>query len=176
MTSVPPVPSPDFRSSVRRLAEEIEYTAAVVRQAHFLAADRWNSVNFVLGLAAVLVGVVGGTGSVLANNLSLAGVFATITGLLGAANSFLKPADQVDKHKVAGDGWSILRGQAEELYKLKMWVAGVQDSELQTDYDSLLKSKEDITKSSPIIPTWAYNKATNITDVQRKLKETKSGK
>jgi hypothetical protein len=168
--SVPPAGSPQFRDIVGRLAEEIEDTAGLVRQAHFLAAGRWNITNFVLGLAAVLLGVLGGTGSMLANNLLLAGVFATITGLLGAANSFLKPGDQVDKHKVAGDGWSILRAHAEELYKLKVNDASVQNSDLQADYDSLLKEKEDLTKSSPIIPTWAYNQAVNVWNAQKKLR------
>jgi hypothetical protein len=43
-----------------------------------------------------------------------------------------------------------------------MKVPRVQDIEMQKDYDSLLKSKEKITRSSPIVPTWAYDKAQKI--------------
>jgi hypothetical protein len=166
-----PVPSDNFRTNLQKLAGNIEHTAKIVRQAHFLAAQRWDAINFGLGLAAVLVGVVGGTGSVVVANLPLAGVFATIAGMLGAANSYVRPADRTDKHKRAGDDWSILRDRAADLYKLKMSIPQVPMAKLQKEYEDLLKSKAEITKSSPIIPRRTYYSAMNRAKDEEKKKE-----
>lgn len=171
-----PVSSDNFRSNFLKLTGDIEHTAEIVREAHFVAAKRWDSFNLGLGVAAVLVGVVGGTGSVVIANLPLAGLFATIAGMLGAANSYVRPAERTDKHKRAGDEWSILRDRAADLYQLKMKLPKVKDSELQKDYESLLQNKAEITKSSPIIATWAYEKASSLVDAQEKAQETKLGK
>ena len=115
-----------FRQDLYDQTKSIEYTAGFVRDAHFMVADKWDQVNYWLGLLTVLVGVIGGGGSIISSNVTAAGIAATTAGLLGAANSFLKPGDREEKHKHAGDDWSILRDRASDLYKLKMNIPQVQ--------------------------------------------------
>lgn len=152
--------SSKFREDLKELAADIENRSRVARDAHFLVARRWDDIGLWLGLSVVLVGVVGGGGvGIFTQNATVAAVFAALAGLLGAVSSFLKPSDQVERHKRAGDGWSILRDSAANLYKLKMEHGAATDDELQTLYDDLLASKQKITEQSPIIPTWAYDSA-----------------
>jgi len=152
--------STKFRDDLRELATDIEFRCRVARDAHFLVARRWDSIGFGLGLSVVLVGVVGGGGGgIFTRNATVAAVFATIAGLLGAVSSFLKTSDQVERHKKAGDAWSVLRDSAADLYKLKIEHGNVRDDRLQKLYDDLLVSKKTVTEDSPIIPTWAYDKS-----------------
>ncbi len=76
---------------------EIEGRCRKVRDAHFEAARMWDQVYFGLGLAAVLIGVIGGgaTGSgVLGQSYpALAALFASISGILAATTAFLKPSE-----------------------------------------------------------------------------------
>jgi hypothetical protein len=83
-----------------------------------------------------------------------------MAGLLGAVSTFLKPSDQVDRHKKAGDGWSVLRDAAASLHKLQADNPSLTEDQLQKLYDSLLASKKQVTDDSPIIPTWAFDSAT----------------
>jgi hypothetical protein len=153
--------STKFREHLRELAADIEFRCRAARDAHFLAARRWDSIGLWLGLSVVLVGVVGGGGGgIYTSNATIAAVFAVMAGLLGAVSSFLKPSELVGRHKKAGDDWSVLRDSAANIYKLQIeHSSDVSDDQLQTLYDTLLAEKKKVTEDSPIIPTWAYDSA-----------------
>lgn len=136
------------------------------RDSHFYTARRWDRINLMLGLSAVMVGVVGGgsVGTGLFGALpspvssSLAGVFAVMAGLLAATVSFLRPSDRIEGHKRAGDKWSILRDRVATFYLVEMERTELEESTLQDAYESLLEEKAQVTEDSPVIPTWAYEK------------------
>lgn len=158
----------DFRKNLSRLAQDIELRSRRARDAHFLAARRWDSANLWLGLSAVLAGVVGGgsAGAGFFPNVSsaaLAAWFAAIAGLLAAAASFLRPSDRIEAHKRAGDNWAILRDRAARFHALELARTDLNDRQLQESYDALLALKEEITRNSPVIPTWAYDRASKKT-------------
>lgn len=154
-----------FRDNLRKMAQDIEIRCRVSRDAHFLAARRWDGINAFLGIGAILIGVLGGgaagTGILGLQNSAAAALFSAIAGILGAVISFLKPAHQVEAHKRAGDSWSILRDNFADLWELKAQHKDATEKELQQNFDSLLVKKEEVTKQSPIIPTWAYWKASD---------------
>ncbi len=172
--------SDQFRQELKGLAADIEDRCRVARDAHFQVARRWDTIGTGLGLGVVIIGVVGGGGGgIYTQNATVAAVFATLAGLLGAVTSFLKPSDQVDRHKKAGDNWSILRDSAANLYKLQTMHTTMSDADLQKLYNSLLADKKKVTEESPIIPTWAYDRAYEIVHgekpkAKQKKKEEKS--
>jgi hypothetical protein len=155
-----------FRENLKILVKDIEERARIIRDAHFFAARRWDTVHLGLGLAAVLIGVVGGgsagTGVGMAVNASLAAVFATTAGLLAAASTFLRPSERIEQHKRAGDNWAALRDRAAELWALRISQEDVDEATLEREYRELLKVKEEIQQGSPIVPTWAFDKSNRI--------------
>ncbi len=141
---------------------EIEGRCRKVRDAHFEAARMWDQVYFGLGLAAVLIGVIGGgaTGSgVLGQSYpALAALFASISGILAATTAFLKPSEHTEAHKRAGDLWASMRDRAADLYALELEMPGAKDDELKAKFEALLKEKDKISAESPVIPTWAWDR------------------
>ena len=141
---------------------EIEGRCRKVRDAHFEAARMWDQVYLGLGLAAVLIGVIGGgaTGSgVLGQSYpALAALFASISGILAATTAFLRPSEHTEAHKRAGDLWASMRDRAADLYALELEMPGAKDDELKAKFEALLKEKDKISAESPVIPTWAWDR------------------
>ena len=163
---VPPAPPPpvptDFRKNLRALAMEVEGRCRKVRDAHFEAARMWDQVYFGLGLAAVLIGVIGGgaTGSGVLGQVypALAALFASVAGILAATTAFLKPSEHTEAHKRAGDLWASLRDRTADLYALELELPGAKDEDLKAKFEALLKEKDKISAESPVIPTWAWDR------------------
>lgn len=152
--------SSTFRDNLSRWAGDVERTSRIAKEAHFLTAARWGKWNLWLGLLAVLVGVVGGTSAGLViSNLAAASVVSTAAGLLAAANSFLKPGGHEEIHKRAGDSWANVADRAANLWGLRLVHKDITEEKLQKEYDDLLSLKEQVTRSSPVLPTWAYVEA-----------------
>jgi hypothetical protein len=86
----------------------------------------------------------------------LTAVFASVTGVLAAINSALKPGDRADRYKRAGDRWVTLRDKAKELYKLESQLPDATATQLKAEYLELLKQKEANTLESPLLPNWAW--------------------
>jgi hypothetical protein len=153
-----------FDEDLKTLLIDLELRCRTARESQFETAEYWDSWNLRLGLAAVLSGVIGGVsatgtaawGTSLA--VPIAAVLSTLAGLLAAANSFLKPADRVVAHKRAGDGWSILRDHIVGVLKLD---CDLPHDKLREKIGVLLAEKEEVTKTSPVIPSKIYHRVKN---------------
>jgi len=165
--------SNEFKSVVREQAMDIELRARLARDSHFTAARRWDSINLYLGLLAAGTGVIGGAvAGLFLQNLILASIVATTSGLLAAIITFLKPSERIDLHKRAGDNWAILRDRVASFHKLEIEHIG-NEEEIQRGYDKLLSTKEEVTKASPIIPTWAYDQSKSLLQRRQSSKNEK---
>ncbi len=162
VTPLPAPSSPPFRDNLKALALELEGRCRKIRDAHFEAARRWDSVFSWLGVTAVVVGVIGGgtAGSGILGTAypGAAAVFAAIAGILAATTAFLKPSDRSAAHKRAGDTYAAIRDEAAELYALNLALPGATDPELLAKYEGILKELQTAATDSPVIPTWAWNR------------------
>jgi hypothetical protein len=133
---------------------------SIAKESQFDAAENWDKMNLWLGMAAAGSGVIGGISATGTGTwgtsvaVPVAAVASTLAGILAATNSFLKPAERAEAHKRAGDGWSILLDRIKRLSSLNC----VEEEKICKEIESILQKKEEITKSSPVIPAKIHNK------------------
>lgn len=146
----------------RALVDELhraEEDALYSSKAHFNAAERWKSLNYVLGVpAAVISGLAGASAlSQFDHHNVVAGVLSLGVAALTAVVTFLNPSEQAAIHKGFGSRYNTLKNQCR--------VAGSVDSgrisndELRQRLEELSAERDQLGMDAPGIPRWAFVKA-----------------
>jgi hypothetical protein len=146
---------------VRRLLQDWEERADAAATTHYAAANRLTSRNYQLGIPVVALTTVVGT-SVFASiaedvNTRLrlvVGTFSVLAAVLASLQTFLRYAERAEEHRVAGDNWSAIRREINEMLALQ-----ATRGDAKTDLDDVRKRMDEVSKESPEMPTypWARN-------------------
>ena len=145
----------------RRLEEDTLYTS----KGHYAAADRWRNAHLWIGVpTAVLTGlagavIVGGPADVGGVPLDLVfGLVAIVGAVSTAVMTFLGPEKRSTAHQAAGDGYNALKGRARRFREIDA-LKPLADDELSERLGAMVKERDDLNRSSPLMPTRAFEKA-----------------
>lgn len=104
---------------IERELDRIEEDCIHSGKAQFNAGERFNSYHYWLGVPAVIASALAGT-AFFQNLPVLGGVLATLTAVLTALQTFLKPSERASAHKSAGDQYLALRNDARVFRQIKL--------------------------------------------------------
>ncbi|MBV9872097.1 MAG: SLATT domain-containing protein [Frankiaceae bacterium] len=125
-------------------------------RAHYITAARYAKLHSLLTNAAVILSSVTASGLFASRSQSGwyyigFGVLGIIAAIVAGIDRSQRYAEQAERHRVAGAGWSVLVNETEEL-ALRRKTNGLKESDL----DGLRKQMDDITGRSPSLPEWVF--------------------
>jgi hypothetical protein len=145
----------------RRTEEDGLYSS----KGHYAAADWWRSVHLWIGVpTAILTGlagaaIIGGPSEIWSIPVDLIFGLVAIAGAVSTAvMTFLGPEKRSNSHQTAADRYNVLKGHARRFYEIDVHRS-FSDDELADRLEALVKERDDLNQSSPLIPERAYEKA-----------------
>ena len=127
--------------------------------AHYVLATRFSARNRRLSYAAVVIGVVTGSGlfATLSKHNEKLQLGLAISSLVAAAIVAYQRSAQYAarsvEHQRSGADWGVIVNETEELRK----QIGSRDPK-DAEFDRLRKEMDAVTKRSPQIPQWCFDK------------------
>lgn len=157
------MPEP-LKDSLIREARRVEEDGLYSSKGHYAAADSWRSVHLFIGVpSAVLttlagIVVVGGPAEIAGISADLVLGLVTIAGGVSTAVlTFLGPEKRSTAHQTAADRYNALKARSRRFREIEVNRASTDD-ELSNRLEALVKERDDLNQSSPLIPTRAYKK------------------
>lgn len=151
-----------LRDSLGREADRLEEDTLHASKGHYTASERWRNVHLWVGVpTAALTGIAGlviVAGPAEAWGIPLDAVFGlvAIAGAVSTAvTTFLGPERRSTAHQTAGDKYNGLRGRARRFREIDLRKA-FTDNELSERLDAMIKDRDELNESSPLIPVSAY--------------------
>lgn len=154
-----------LRDRLTKEARRVEEDGLYSSKGHYAAADWWRNVHLWIGVpTAILTGlagavIVGGPSEVRGVSLNLVfGLIAIAGAVSTAVMTFLGPEKRSAAHQAAADGYNALKGRARRLHELDVHRP-FADDELSDRLEALVKERDDLNRSSPLVPTKAFDRA-----------------
>lgn len=154
-----------LRNGSTREARRVEEDTLYSSKGHYAAADWWRNVHLWIGVpTAILTGlagavIVGGPSDVRGVPLDLVFGMVAIAGAVSTAvMTFLGPERRSAAHQAAADEYNALKGRARRFHELDVHRS-FADDELSARLDALVKERDDLNRSSPLVPTRAFKRA-----------------
>jgi hypothetical protein len=129
------------------------------QQSHFYAATHYKRLNYLLGIPVVILSAIVGTSSFTALETEttqtlkiLVGLTSVFAAVLASLQTFLRYAEQKEKHRVAGARYGALRRRIEQL----LVTSSISEQELQTELNDLRKTQDSVSADAPEIPEHIY--------------------
>jgi hypothetical protein len=141
------------------LAREIEFyadRAFAMSSCHRKTAEVYGNCHMLLGLPAAILASIAGV-SAFANYSNLAGVTAFVVSGLTGTMSFLNPAEKQKLHFEAANALETWSTKTYLLVK-RSRASIIEVTELIHSWDQLMKERDQISKQSPLVPSWAKSK------------------
>ena len=139
----------------------LETDALYSYKGHFNAADNLDCWHYKLGISAAI-------GSVLASAalfaklggawLYVGAVCGLLAAVIGGVSTFIDANKKANLHREAAGHYKYLRDRARVLCEIKC-VAGLSESDLIIELENLQNDSADFSKTYPVIPKKAYEKA-----------------
>ena len=150
-----------MRDNIVKEAVKIENDAVYSFKGHFNAASRWQFYHLAIGCIVAVTSVVAGS-IVFSGKVPdwefVAGCLALGSGILAAIQTFLEPQKKANDFQNAGADYKFLRDKACTLHDVKSKSVS-NDAELLAELETLQEEAYKLSRSSPVIPKWAYKKA-----------------
>ena len=148
----------DVLENLRAEAERIEEDCTYNSQGHFIATRRWEVIEYLLDLPAVLLSAFAAFFA-FTNYAVTAGVLSIIILLLTTASLFLKPAERSLRHKGAGEKFAALRQACRIYADVELATTGRSRQSLADRLIALADRKNELNTDSPRLPDFAYLEA-----------------
>lgn len=151
-------------------AERIEQDTFYSAKGHFVGAQKWRSLNMILGLPSTLFSAIAGTSALIQfdNHNTIAGVFAIIVAALTALTTFLNPSEKANSHQNAGTRYTAIRNDARKFRDLDLHREDISEQDLLVMLEDLKKQRNEMNQNSLPIPDSAFKK------VQRAYREKRA--
>ncbi len=157
--------SEPLRDKLVKESRRVEEDTLHSSKGHYAAAERWRNVHFRIGVpTAIATGVaglilVGGPAKVYGVPLDVVFGLVSIAGAVATAlMTFLTPDRRTSAHQVAADRYNALKGRARRFHEIDVHRS-FSDDELSDRLDALIRERDGLNESSPLIPASAYKKA-----------------
>lgn len=150
-------------------AERIEQDTFYSAKGHFVSAQKWRSLNMVLGLPSTLFSAIAGTSALVQfdNHSIIAGIFAIIVAALTALTTFLNPSEKANSHQNAGTRYTAIRNDARQFKDLDLHREDIAEQDLLAMLDDLKKQRNEMNQNSLPIPGSAYKKVQRMYRAKR---------
>jgi hypothetical protein len=166
---VPTLTNP-FKDNLVSEARRVEEDGLYSSKGHYAAADRWRSVHLWIGVPTAfltaLAGlvIVGGPAEVKGVSVDVVFGLVAITGAVSTAvMTFLGPEKRSTSHQYAADRYNALKGRARRFCEIDVHRS-FTDEELANRLEVLVKERDELNQSSPLISQRAYQKAKESID------------
>ena len=143
----------ELHNEALRIREDTDYSS----KGHFEASSTWRNVNLWIGIPNVIFAAIAGI-SVLEECKILAVIFAALSAMFAALNTFLGAADKAATHKRFGNEYLALRNRSRYFINIKT-KRDLSESELEAQLEELFTRRNDLNSSAPLIPRNAFEKA-----------------
>lgn len=142
-----------LRAEAHRIEEDSIYSA----KRHLNACDTWSLRHYVLGIPAALLAALVTT-VLIKNYADLAQALATVSALLAALLTFLKPNDRASQHRVVGNQYLTLRNDARMFREIDLTELD-DDSKKSEKLRQLAERRANLNASAPTTGYGAFKKA-----------------
>jgi hypothetical protein len=139
-----------WTAQVEALLEDWHHRVYAAQSAHYASADRFRTLNYVVGVPAVIFSSVVGTAlfAGLEKDSPRTWVVAStsiLAAMLGALQTFLRFAERATLHATAADWYSAIRRDIEEIIHLPVEMRGTPKECL----DEIRKEMNRVAQDSP---------------------------
>jgi hypothetical protein len=139
-----------WTAQVEALLEDWHHRVYAAQSAHYASADRFRTLNYVVGVPAVVFSSVVGTALFAGLEKDsprtwLVASISIIAAMLGALQTFLRFAERATLHATAGDWYSAIRRDIEEIIHLPIEMRGAPKDCL----DEIRKEMNRLAQDSP---------------------------
>jgi hypothetical protein len=139
-----------WTAQVEALLEDWHHRVYAAQSAHYASADRFRTLNYVVGVPAVIFSSVVGTAlfAGLEKDSPRTWVVAStsiLAAMLGALQTFLRFAERATLHATAADWYSAIRRDIEEIIHLPVEMRGTPKDCL----DEIRKEMNRVAQDSP---------------------------
>ncbi len=144
-----------------RLEEDTLYTS----KGHYAASEQWRNVHLSVGIPTAALTAIAGlvivVGPTEALGIPLDAVFGLVA-VSGAASTaimtFLGPEKRSTEHHAAGDRYNALKGRARRFREIDIHKT-ITDDDLSEQLAAMIRERDELNASSPLIPASAFKKA-----------------
>lgn len=157
--------SENLIESLKCECSRIEEDSTYSYKSHYNASARWSRINLIIGLSSAICGAIAAA-IVSIDELPkwIPALLVSLASITTTVLTFLKPSEKSDIHKNAASQYHQLRNQARSLREIDLPnIADV--SVARKEVKSLESIRDQLNRSMPIPPTWAYNAA--ISEISR---------
>lgn len=154
-----------LRDNLVKEARRVEEDVLNSSKGHYAAAERWRNVHLRAGVPTAVLTAIAGLmivgGPAALGGISLNAIFGlvAIAGAISTAvMTFLGPDKRSMDHQSAADRYNSLRGRARRLREIDAH-SSFTDEDLSSRLEALVQDRDELNKTSPLIPNSAYEKA-----------------
>lgn len=161
--------NPTVKTGLSKEAERIEEDALYSGKGHYNACGPWQSRHRWLGsLSAVLSAIAAGVAAQKGAAPLVVVTLSVLAAALTAVVTFLKPNEEADRHRRAGDAHFAIKNRARIFRTVELEADGADEAKLVEALKSLSAGLDAARASAPPIPDEAYKKA------RREIEEAKT--
>lgn len=148
----------NIKKELQRIEEDSLYSA----KGHFYAAQLWELFNLSVGIPLAVLSAVAGASafSDFPYHGTVAGVIALLVSIITAISTTINPSKKAALHHTSGNQYNSLKNDARIACSIEL--ENITDDEKATkilkEYNS---RRNELNKTCPQIPKWAFNKAKN---------------
>lgn len=151
---------PKIREYVSHEASKIAGFSQVSARGHFTAAERWTDFHLWLGIPTAIMAAVAGASALSQFDFHniIAAFLAIMVTALTAVATFLNPSEKAYSHTNAGNKYLSISNEARIFSRLDCFREE-NCEKLIDQIKELTKPRNELNENSPLIPSWAYEKA-----------------
>jgi hypothetical protein len=150
----------NWKEKIVNEAKRIEEDSLYSSHSHFIAANRWSKYHLWLGGLSVILATTAGAQilSEYGGNRFIPGALSLFAASLTVIMTVLNPYGKASTHQTAGTNYRELRNKTRIFYEIECFGTKSPDYLEKTLKDLSLK-RDQLNKTSPQIPRWAYEAA-----------------
>lgn len=152
--------NPTVKTGLSKEAERIEEDALYSGKGHYNACGPWQSRHRWLGsLSAILSAIAAGVAAQKGAPPLVVVTLSVLAAALTAVVTFLKPNEEADRHRRAGDAHFAIKNRARIFRTVELEADGADEAKLVDTLKSLSADLDAARAAAPPIPDEAYKKA-----------------
>jgi len=160
--------NPTVKLGLSNEAQRIEEDALFSGKGHYNACGPWQTRHRWLGstsaiLSALAAGVAAQKGAAPVIVVTLSVLAAALTAVV----TFLKPNEEADRHRRAGDAHFAIKNRARIFRTVEMEADGADEAKLVDALKALSADLDAARSSAPAIPEDAYQKAKQAIETEK---------
>lgn len=157
--------SGSFKDALITEAERLEEDTLYTSKGHYSAADWWRRLHLRVGVPTAALTAIAGlvivAGPAKLFGLPVDAAFGAVA-IAGAASTavmtFLGPEKRGTEHHAAGDRYNAIKGRARRFRQIDA-LGPATDQELSDRLDAMIRERDELNASSPLVPESAHKKA-----------------